>query len=160
MPVSIAVYLGSFDPLTLGHLDIIDRGSKIFSKLVVGIGVNSGKNLFFSIEERLELTQKICSSYANIEVKSFNDLAVDFAQREGASVMIRGLRTESDYVYEMQMAMTNHTLNNNIESIFIPTRQSLCHISSSLVKEVAQLGGKVDQMVPPLVGEKLLKKIV
>jgi len=152
-----AVYLGSFDPLTLGHLDVIQRASQIFDELIIGVGKHYNKPFCFTPEERLQLIEDSCD-LENIKIKTFDGLAVNFCIEQEATVIVRGLRTEADYVYEMQMAMINRTLSNNLETVFIPTRQKLCHISSSLVKEVANLGGKVEQFVPPVVAKKLYDK--
>ena len=153
-----AVYLGTFDPLTLGHLDIITRASRMFDQLILGIGVNSSKSPCFELEERLDMVRGICAHLPNIHIDSFQGLAVNFAKNHDARIMVRGLRTEADYAYEMQMAMMNHILSSGIETIFIPTRQELSHISSSMVKEVAALGGNVSGLVPPLVFKKLSEK--
>jgi len=154
----IAVYLGSFDPITLGHLDVIERTANIFDELIIGIGKHNNKSFCFSSEERLQMIMKSCEKFKNVTAKTFEGLAVDFCIKNKATVIVRGLRTEADYVYEMQMAMINKTLSNHLDTIFIPTRQKLCHISSSLVKEVAGLNGNVEQFVPPLVAKKLYEK--
>lgn len=150
-----AVYLGTFDPLTIGHLDIIERSSSIFEQLIIGIGKQEGKKLCFSAEERKEIVEKVCNKFNNVEIKVFAGLAVDFVRIHGAGIIVRGLRTEADFEYEMQMANMNHILCDTIETVFIPTRQKYCHISSTLVKEVAQLGGDVSQMVPSIALRKL-----
>ncbi len=150
-----AAYLGTFDPLTNGHLDVITRASKIFDELLIGVGHNSRKMIAFSLEDRLQMMSQSCSKLKNVKVMSFQGLAIDFALAHDVSVIVRGIRTEADYVYEMQMAMMNYTLSQEIETIFIPTRQGLSHISSTLVNEVAQLGGDVSQLVPPTVQKKL-----
>ena len=152
---SIAVYLGSFDPLTFGHLDVIERAAKIFDKLIVGVGKNSSKDFLFSPSERFEMMTKECEKFSNVSVKALGGLAVDFAKSCGASVIVRGLRTEADFAYEMKMAFINKTLSDNLDTIFIPTRQNFSHLSSSLVKEVASYGGDVSKFVP----ESALKKI-
>lgn len=154
----IAVYLGSFDPITLGHLDVIERTAKIFDELIIGVGKHHTKNFCFSPEERLQMLKESFGSIPNVTAKIFEGLAVDFCVENKATVIVRGLRTEADYIYEMQMAMINKTLSNNLDTVFIPTRQSLCHISSSLVKEVAGLGGSVEKFVPNFVAEKLKDK--
>ena len=115
-----AVYLGTFDPLTLGHLDIITRASRMFDQLILGIGVNSSKSPCFELEERLDMVRGICAHLPNIHIDSFQGLAVNFAKNHDARIMVRGLRTEADYAYEMQMAMMNHILSSGIEPIFIP----------------------------------------
>lgn len=154
-----AVYLGTFDPLTNGHFDIIERGAFLFEHLVIGIGQNSKKTPFFSLDERLEMLKQACSLLENVSITTFNGLAVEFARSCSATVMLRGLRTEADYVYEMQMAMMNRVLEEKIETVFIPTRQDLSHISSSLVKDVAQLGGDVSCLVPKNVYQRLRQKL-
>lgn len=159
MSQGTGVYVGSFDPITNGHCDIIQRASYLFNKLIVGVGLNTQKTPFFSTEERVEILNEVCATLnTNIVVKTFTGLAVEFARLQGANVMVRGLRTESDYVLEMQMAMMNRTLKDDVETIFIPTRQDLSHISSSLVKEVALLGGDVSKLVPEVVSSKLSAK--
>lgn len=156
----VAAYLGTFDPLTLGHFDIIKRASKLFEQLIVGIGQNPAKNSCFSFDERLSMTKGVCQDLPNVKVHTFSGLAVDFAKFHKADVLIRGLRTEADFAYEMQMNAMNQVLNNKIESVFIPTRQELSHISSTLVKEVANLEGNVSMLVPSLVFKKLSEKFM
>ncbi|MBI2603490.1 MAG: pantetheine-phosphate adenylyltransferase [Deltaproteobacteria bacterium] len=156
---STGIYVGTFDPLTNGHCDVIERASYLFQSLTVGIGDNVKKKPFFSVKERIAILKSVCTSLnKNISVKSFKGLAVEFAKSEGASVMVRGLRTEADYEFEMQMVMMNKTLCDTIETVFIPTRQELSHISSSLVREVAVMGGDVSKLVPDLVFKKLKEK--
>ncbi|MBP6217046.1 MAG: pantetheine-phosphate adenylyltransferase [Oligoflexales bacterium] len=155
----IAIYVGTFDPLTYGHLDIIERGSKIFDELVVSIGNNATKKEEFSVLERTRILEEVCKGISsNIRISSFSGLAIEHALSQKAHVLLRGLRTEADFVYEMQMAMMNRTLCKDLETMFIPTRQDLSHISSSLVKEIAKLGGSLSQLVPLLVEEKLKQK--
>ncbi len=155
---NVAGYLGTFDPFTCGHLDVVERASKIFSKLIIGVGKNHRKKTLFNADERRDMLQEICKKFMNVEVKTFEGLAVEFAKVNQISVMVRGIRTEADYVYEMQMAMMNHILSDQIETIFIPTKQSLSHISSSLVKEVSALGVDVSSLVPPVIKQRLEKK--
>jgi pantetheine-phosphate adenylyltransferase len=154
----VAAYLGSFDPMTLGHLDIITRVSKIFDRVIVGINKQGAKVHCFSEAERFTQVQATCLGIANVEVEIFGGLAIDFARQRNVTVLVRGLRTEADYVYEMQMAMMNRTLDAHLETVFIPTKQSLSHVSSSLVREVASLGGDVTKLVPATVNEELRKK--
>ena len=156
----VAVYLGTFDPLTIGHLDIIERSHKLFKTLIIGVGKQERKHLYFDSNERADIVKTACARYKNVDVKRFQGLAVNFVKSQGDSVIIRGLRTEADFEYEMQMANMNHILSADIETVFIPTRQMYCHISSTLVKEVAQLGGDVSQMVPEIVLHKLKKKLI
>lgn len=154
-----AIYAGSFDPVTYGHLDVIRRASKIFDRLVVAIGVNQAKPPLFSIEERIQLIESLTSKWPNVEACSFRGLAVQFAQEQKAVALVRGLRTEMDFVYEMQMALMNRSLSADLETIFIPTAQDFGHISSTLVKEVASYGGDVTTLVPPTVARKIAEKL-
>ena len=155
MKINKAAYLGSFDPMTNGHLDIIERASYVFNGLIIGVGKHHRKSIHFSIEDRIEMLKDSCKHLKNIEVLAFDGLAVDFAKKNNITVMIRGLRTEADYVYEMQMAMMNRSLDKKIDTFFIPTRQDLSHISSTLVREVAQLKGDISELVPNSVKTKL-----
>ncbi len=158
MDAKKAVYIGTFDPFTRGHMDVVERAGRLFSVVIVGIGKNSTKQVAFSVEERVEMILEACKHLNNIQVAPLTGLAVNFAEAHSASVLIRGLRTEADYVYEMQMATMNRSLAPSLETIFIPTKQSFSHISSSLVKEVAALGGNVEELVPESVNQRLLKK--
>jgi pantetheine-phosphate adenylyltransferase len=157
-PIKIAVYPGTFDPLTLGHFDVITRASKLFDKLIVTIGINAGKAPFFSIDQRIEMTRQVCAPLGNVTVDSFSGLAVKFASAVAGIAIVRGLRTEADFMYEMQMAMMNRKLESNLETVFIPTRQDLSHVSSSLVKEIFLLGGDITGLVPPLVIKALTQQ--
>ena len=155
----VAVYLGSFDPVTFGHLDVIQRAASIFDELVVGVGKNSSKKFFFSEEDRFLMMEKECAAFPKVKVRKLSGLAIDFAKNHGASVIVRGLRTEADYAYEMRMAMINKALAEDLHTIFIPTSQNLSHISSRLVKEVASYGGDVSSFVPKSAIEKLKPKV-
>ncbi len=156
----VAAYLGSFDPMTLGHLDVITRVSKIFDLLIVGISKQGSKIHCFSEGERFFQVQTSCKGLAKVKVEVFSGLAIDFARQHKVNVLVRGLRTEADYVYEMQMAMMNRTLDAQLETVFVPTKQSLSHVSSSLVREVAALGGDVTKLVPAMINDELKKKFV
>lgn len=150
--MTCAVYLGTFDPVTLGHVDIIYRASKVFHRVVVGaFSQPKSKNPLFSIETRLAFLREACREFPRVEIHAFSGLAVNFAAQVGASVLVRGLRTEADFVYEMQMAGINRALEAGIETVFFPTQHELSFISSSLVKEVAALGGDVSGFVPACV---------
>ncbi|MEY4630242.1 MAG: hypothetical protein RIQ81_362 [Pseudomonadota bacterium] len=153
-----AIYAGSFDPVTLGHVDVISRAAKLFDRLVIAIGRNQSKPPLFSVDERIEMISQVCKKWPHVEVRSFTGLAVDFARKEGGLALVRGLRTEVDFVYEMQMALMNRHLSGDLETIFIPTAQEFGHVSSSLVREVASLGGDVSSLVPPSVAKKISEK--
>lgn len=152
-----AIYPGTFDPPTNGHLDLIDRSAKLFDVLIVAIGEQPTKKPLFSLEERIKMLKELCASYPNVEVDHFRGLLVEYAREKGASLIIRGLRAVSDFEYEMQMALINRKLAPDIETIFLMTSERWSFLSSSLVKEVAFLGGCVRDLVPPLV-EKYLKE--
>lgn len=154
----IGIYAGSFDPVTYGHLDVIRRASKILDHLIVAIGINQAKPPMFTVAERMEMIRDLCKDLPNVEVESFSGLAVSFAAQRGAIALVRGLRTEMDFVYEMQMALMNRSLSSDLETIFIPTSQAYGHISSTLVKEVATYGGDVSSLVPPTVAHKIAER--
>lgn len=150
--MTCAVYLGTFDPITLGHVDIICRASQVFHRVVVGaFSQPQSKKPLFPIETRLAFLREACREFQHVEIQSFSGLAVNFARQVGATVLVRGLRTEADFVYEMQMAGINRALEAGIETVFFPTQHELSFISSSLVKEVASLGGDVSGFVPACV---------
>ncbi|MGD1937314.1 MAG: pantetheine-phosphate adenylyltransferase [Cyanophyceae cyanobacterium] len=150
----VAVYPGSFDPITLGHLDIMERGAQLFDRLVVAVLKNPNKTPLFSVEERVVLIQRSTAHLPNVDADSFSGLTVDYARRIDAKVLIRGLRVMSDFEAELQMAHTNKTLNDHIETLFLATRSDYSFLSSSVVKEVARFGGPVDHLVPaPVVTE-------
>lgn len=144
----IAVYPGSFDPITNGHLDIIERASRIFDKVVVGVLNNKNKNPKFTSDERVMLIKKVASHLDNVEVASFDGLLVDFARRQGANVIIKGLRTVNDFEYEFQMALLNKTLDNECETMFMMTNSKYSYISSSMVNELAGYKGDLAGLVP------------
>lgn len=155
-----AIYTGSFDPMTLGHLDVIARASGLFDRLIVAIGESGGKQPLFTIKERLTQIAAVVKPYKNVEVASFAGLAVEFAKAQGAVALVRGLRSATDYAYEVQMALMNRVLQHDIETLFIPTSPEVSHISSTLAKEIALHGGKVELLVPPLVARKLADKVI
>ena len=155
----VAIYPGSFDPITNGHLDIITRGSKIFDKLIVGVLVNIDKMGLFKIDERVELIKKVTKHLPNVEVISFNGLLVDLARRYDAKVILKGLRAVSDFEYEFQMALMNTQLDPNIETLFMMTSSEYSYLSSSSVKQVAKFGGNIKGLVPDEVITEVINKI-
>ncbi len=158
-----AIYPGSFDPLTNGHLDIIERGSKLFDEIIVAILINRDKNPMFSVDERKALLTEVVGSKAEsgcaIRVESFDGLLVDFAAKQKAGAIIRGIRAISDYEYELQMALMNRKLAPGIETVFLMSSEAYSYISSRLVKQVFELGGKVEGLVPKTVEDKMREKL-
>lgn len=146
--MNIAIYPGSFDPITNGHLDIITRGAKIYDKLIVAVLVNVDKKCLFSIEERVELIKRVTNHIENVEVLSFDGLLVDFAKLHNSKVILKGLRTMSDFEYEFQMALMNSKLDSEIETVFMMTSSEYSYVSSSSVKQVAKFGGNINGLVP------------
>ena len=144
----VAIYPGSFDPVTLGHLDIITRSSKLYDKVVVVVSRNPTKNPLFTVDERMAQIRKTTQHLENVEVDSFNGLTVNYARRLKAKVLLRGLRVLSDFEKELQMAHTNKTLSDEIETVFLATSTEYGFLSSSLVKEIAKFGGPIDHLVP------------
>ncbi len=157
--MSIAIYPGSFDPITNGHLDIIERTSAMFDEVIIAVLNNSAKSPLFSSEERVQLIQKSISGLSNCRVAHFDGLLVDFAIEQKASAIIKGLRTISDFEYEYQMALLNKKLNSNIETLFMATNANYSYISSSIVKEIASLGGDFSDLVPHEIHEDVKRKI-
>lgn len=151
----IAVYTGVFDPVHLGHLDVIRRGSRLVDCLVVGVGDNPEKVSFFSKEERVQLLQRVVGSFANVEVRPFHGLAVHFVRAVGAQIMLRGLRTTSDMEYEFTMSLTNLALDPEIETVFLMAKETYSHISGTLLRQIATFGGDLDKFVPLEVKEAL-----
>jgi pantetheine-phosphate adenylyltransferase len=157
--LSIAVCPGSFDPVTYGHLDIIQRATKVFDKVIVAILINRNKtNPVFTIEERLELLREVTKDMPNVEVDAFSGLLVDYMHTKGAKALIKGLRAVSDFEYEMQMASINRLLDNKIETFFMMTNNQYSFLSSSIVKEVGKYGADVSSLVPPVVEKALREK--
>lgn len=153
-----AVYPGSFDPITEGHLDIIKRASKIYDKVIVGVLNNSAKNPMFTVDERADMIKTVTCDIENVEVSTFSGLLVDFAKQNGANVIVKGLRTVADFEYELQMALLNKALNPEYETVFMMTNTKYSYISSSMVKEVAKYNGQLDGLVPgqviPIIRER------
>jgi pantetheine-phosphate adenylyltransferase len=154
----VGIFAGSFDPPTLGHQDLIRRASLLLDELVVAVGAADGKSPLFTTAERVAMTQALCSEYKNVRVISFDGLTVDCALAEGATTIIRGVRSAIDYDYEMRMALMNQAMKPQLQTIFLPTRAELSHISSSLAKEIARHGGDSRLLVPSLVARELKKK--
>ena len=144
-----AIYPGSFDPITNGHLDVIQRAAKLFDHLIIAVADNSEKSPLFSTSERVQLIQESVGSLASVEVVSFRGLLVTFASGRGAMVVVRGLRAVTDFEYEFQMALMNRTLRDDVETVFLASREEYTYLSSRIIKEVARLGGDVSGMVPP-----------
>jgi pantetheine-phosphate adenylyltransferase len=153
-----AIYPGSFDPITNGHLDLIVRGCCLFDKLIVAILRNETKQPLFSVEERIEMLGEVVNCYPNVAVDSFDGLLVDYAAQNGATVLLRGIRAISDYEYELQMALMNRRLRPDIETVFMMASEAHSFISSRLVKEVFGLGGNIGGLVPPSVEVRLRKR--
>jgi pantetheine-phosphate adenylyltransferase len=156
----IALYPGSFDPITNGHLDLIARGSRLFDKLIVAILRNQEKAALFTVGERIEMLKEVLPGFANVEVTSFNGLLVDYAAERGAGVILRGIRAVSDYEYELQMALMNRRLRPEIETVFLMASEAHSFISSRLVKEVIGLGGNISGLVPSSVEGKLKRRLL
>ena len=155
----IAIYPGSFDPLTNGHLDLIERGSKIFDELIVAILRNPEKDPLFTLGERREMMEAMTERWKNVQVDVFEGLMVDYAVRVKASAVLRGIRAISDYEYELQMALMNRKLSPNLETVFMMPAETYSYLSSRLVREIAQLGGSISGLVPELVEQRLREKI-
>lgn len=155
----IAVYTGVFDPVHLGHLDVIRRGSRLFDRLVVGVGINPEKTPVFSEQERVALLQELVGPFENVEVRTFQGLSVQFVRTVGARSMLRGLRTLSDMEYELTMSLTNRDLDPEIETVYLMANVEYSHISSSLIKQIASFGGPVSKFVPPVIAEALRARV-
>ena len=158
-PIKIAVYPGSFDPITLGHLNIIRRASKIFDKVYVCVMVNSRKTSMFTLEERMDLIRRTAGRFSNVEVEHSEKLVVEYAKEKGANVIVRGLRAVSDFESEFQMAMTNSKIEPNIETMFLAAGESYTYLSSTVVKEMAKYGADLGKFVPREIIEDIEKKI-
>ena len=157
----MAVYPGSFDPITNGHVDLIKRGSRIFDEIVVLIAYNPNKPTYlFSVEERIEMISEVIMSYERVRVDSYAGLLVDYVKQSGANIILRGLRAISDFEYEFQLALINRRLNNDVETVFLMTSYEWFFTSSQIIKEAASLGGSVQGLVPDIVCKKLKEKYV
>jgi pantetheine-phosphate adenylyltransferase len=154
----IAIYPGSFDPLTNGHVDIIQRGSRLFDRIVVGVLMNLEKAPLFTVPERVDIARTVFQGWTNVEVDTFDGLLVDYARTKRASVIVRGLRAISDFEFEMQMALMNRRLNPQVETVFMMPAEPYTYVSSRLVKEVVALGGSVTGLVPDVVENRLRDK--
>jgi pantetheine-phosphate adenylyltransferase len=155
----LAIYPGSFDPVTNGHLDLIERGSDIFERLIVAVLRNTDKAPMFTVAERIEMLRESTRAFSNVDVDSFDGLLVDYARRLGARVLLRGIRAVSDYEYELQMAMMNRRLEPGLETVFMLPAEAYSYLSSRLVREIAQLGGSVSGLVPASVEQRVRAKV-
>jgi len=155
---NLAIYPGSFDPITNGHLDLIERGSRLFGHLVVAVLINPEKEPLFTVNERVEMLREVTAGRDNVSVETFSGLLVDYAQRKQACAILRGIRAFSDYEYEFQMALMNRKLSPSLETIFLMPAESYTYLSSRLVREVFRLGGSVKDLVPACVEERLRRK--
>ena len=153
-----AIYPGSFDPITFGHIDIIERASKIVDELVVGVLCNSAKNPLFSLDERVSMIEEMTKHLPNVTVQAFDGLLVDYMNKIGATLIVRGLRAVTDFEYELQIAQTNHVQNENIETIFLTTNLNYSYLSSTIVKEFASYGGDISKFVPEQFIERIYAK--
>ena len=154
-----AIYPGSFDPVTLGHLDIIERTSKMFDRVIIGVLNNKSKSPLFSVEERVNIIKEVTSSLPNVEVQSFEGLLIDFVRKNDARVIVRGLRAITDFEYELQMAQTNRVIAPEVDTIFLTTNLRYSYLSSSIVKEIAEFDGEISAFLHPAVAEKVREKL-
>jgi pantetheine-phosphate adenylyltransferase len=156
----VAIYPGSFDPFTNGHQNVIERGIKVFGKVIVAVAHNTTKKTIFTLEERVEILNEIFKGRDDVEVDYFEGLLVQYAKKKGTNIVLRGMRTVSDFEYELQMALANKTLSDELETVFMVTDSEFAHISSSVIKEVVSLGGPATHMVPDAVELKLREKLL
>jgi pantetheine-phosphate adenylyltransferase len=154
-----AIYPGTFDPITFGHVDLVDRASRLFHRVVVAVAVNRNKQPLFSLEERVALAEEVLAPYKNVEVRGFESLLTDFAHSQDANIILRGLRAVSDFDYEFQLASMNRNIASDIESIFLMPDERYSYISSRLVREISSLGGDIRAFVPDVVATALQKKL-
>ena len=153
-----AVFPGSFDPPSFGHLNVIERASSLFNEIDVVVAVNPEKKYLFSAEERVEMLSELTEKFSNVHIHTWNSLIVDYAVKNNANVLLRGIRNATDFAYEFDLSLINHSLNSKIDTVFIPCEQKYVTIKSSSIKELARFGGDISQMVPDLVAEKLREK--
>jgi pantetheine-phosphate adenylyltransferase len=153
------IYPGTFDPITNGHLDIIERAMTLFDVVTIGVTTNPAKNPLFSVEERMAMIRQVTASFANVEVDSFSGLLVDYAKRLGACAIIRGLRAISDFEYEFQMALVNRKISDGIVTVFLMPNEKYTYLNSTIVKELAMFGGDISRFVPPLVEAQVKQKL-
>ncbi|MGA3172468.1 MAG: pantetheine-phosphate adenylyltransferase [Chthoniobacteraceae bacterium] len=155
----LAIYPGSFDPITNGHLDVIARAASLFDAVIVAAALNEAKHALFSMDERLDMLRQVTSRFDNVKVAAFGGLLVEFAHQQGAVAVVRGLRAVSDFEFEFQMALMNRKLDPSIETVFLTPREEYTYLSSRIVKEIARLGGDVDAFVPPAIVLALRRKL-
>ena len=158
MASQLAIYAGSFDPPTNGHMDLVERASKLFPRVIVALGQHPTRSPLFTVEERVKLLERVCAPMKNVEVALFQGLLVDYARQIGASIIVRGLRAATDFEYELQIAHANADLAPEVDTVFLPTRTNYGFISASLVREIASHGGDVSRYAPPVVCEALTAK--
>jgi pantetheine-phosphate adenylyltransferase len=157
-PPDLAIYAGSFDPVTYGHLDLVERASSLFPQIIVAIGVNTARTPLFNRDERFAMLTEVCAAFANVRVQTFEGLAIDFAREVGARCIIRGLRAGSDFEYELQIAHANADLAPELDTLFLPTRTNYGFISASLVREIARHNGEIERYAPKVVCTALRRK--
>lgn len=158
--MKVAIYPGSFDPFTNGHKNIIERGVRVFDKVVVAVAHNTSKKTVFTVEERVEILNEVFKDRDDVQVDYFEGLLVDYIKRMGTNIVLRGMRTVSDFEFEMQIALANKTLSSDLETVFMVTDNEFSHISSTVIKEVTSLGGTVSHMVPEVVEKRLREKLL
>ena len=156
----VAIYPGSFDPFTNGHRNVIERGVKVFDTVVVAVAHNTSKKTIFTLEERVEILNEIFGDREDVKVDYFEGLLVDYVKKMGTNIVLRGMRTVSDFEYELQMALANKSLSQELETVFMVTDSEFSHISSSVIREVVSLGGSAENMVPDIVEKKLREKLL
>jgi pantetheine-phosphate adenylyltransferase len=154
----LAIYPGTFDPITLGHMDLVERTAEIFDEVIVAVAVDTPKTTLFTVEERVDMAKRLVATYPNVRAESFAGLLVSYARRRGATVMVRGLRAYSDFEYEFQLALANRKLAPETETLFMMPKEVHSYVTSSMVRDIARLGGDPSEFVPPLVAQALAAK--